>query len=96
MPKDKEVTFTEANGYYTTTWTLTLLDTSTSSSGARKTVTLTDDAELAVNNHLDPVASTGSRAAVKPFAVMLAMSLLLLAGAGVPGRRERRRRKHEA
>ena len=93
LPLNMQLTITETNENYTTTWQL---GSNTATTGSSTTVTLTDDEELAVTNYLPAVAPTGYRAAVKPFAVMLAMSLLLLAGAGVPGRRDRRRRKHEA
>ena len=88
LPLNEELTFTEDNEYYTTTWRL---DSEEETGGSSKTVTLTANAELAVTNDLKAVSPTGLSFRVVPYVLLLALGLCLIPvlPAG------RRRRKEE-
>ena len=75
LPKNKQVVFSEENGEYTTTWKL---NTDAATKGASTTVVLTDDATLAVVNRLEPPSPTGLTFPLAPYALMLAVGVLLL------------------
>lgn len=81
LPMGKEITISEANGNYTTTWKLNDGNATTSSG---MTVTLTADATLAVTNHLNAIGPTNVSFATRPFLWMLLFGLALLTGVAVP------------
>ena len=75
LPLHKEVEITEENDIYTTTWTLGNEEGTT---GSHKKMTLTEDCDLLVDNHLDPVAPTNYQTNIVPYLLMLAAGALLL------------------
>ena len=83
LPLNTVLTIAEANDNYTTTWQLA---SDTATTGSSTSVTLTDDAILAVTNNLPAVAPTGLSFAYAPFLLMAAAGIML----GLIGRRKRR------
>ena len=83
LPLNTVLTIAEANDNYTTTWQLA---SNTATTGSSTSVTLTDDAILAVTNNLPAVAPTGLSFAYAPFLLMAAAGIML----GLIGRRKRR------
>lgn len=81
LPKDKNVTISEANENYTTTWKL---NDEKATTGSGTTVTLTADATLAVTNHLNAIGPTNVSLATRPFLWMLLFGLALLTGVAGP------------
>ena len=77
----KEITISEANENYTTTWKL---NDETATTGSGTTVTLTADATLAVTNHLNAIGPTNVSLATRPFLWMLLFGLALLTGIAAP------------
>ena len=77
LPKGKNIIITEDNGAYDTTWTLGSCPDSPAS-GSSMTMILQDDDTLSVVNNLAPVAPTGYKTTIVPYALMLAAGLALL------------------
>jgi len=91
LPSNRAVQITEANGAYTTEWTagegpVTLSGSDT----ADVTITLAGSAEVTVTNTLNAVSPTGVRSVWRPFCLMLAAGLILLALAVHNGLRRRK------
>ena len=81
LPMGKEITISEANENYTTTWKL---NDENATTGSGTTVTLTADATLAVTNHLNAIGPTNVSLATRPLLWMLLFGLALLTGVAVP------------
>ena len=77
LPKGKNIIITEDNGAYDTTWTLGSCPDSPAG-GSSMTMILQDDDTLSVVNNLAPVAPTGYKTTIVPYALMLAAGLALL------------------
>jgi hypothetical protein len=75
LPLNTVLTIAEANDNYTTTWQLA---SNTATTGSSTSVTLTDDAILAVTNNLPAVAPTGYEARIAPYGLMLLCGAALL------------------
>ena len=75
LPFNKEVEITEENDIYTTTWTIGNEEGST---GNHRKMILTEDCNLIVDNHLDPVAPTNYQTNTVPYLLILLAGVLLL------------------
>ena len=78
LPKDKTITVSEQNGYYSTAWELTVDSEQTSGEGASMEFTLPDDGTLVVTNNLEPVAPTDYRSSVMPYLILLLSGAVLI------------------
>lgn len=85
LPKDKNVVFTEEDGYYKTYWKL---NGGVESQSSSTTIQLTEDSALAIRNHYFTPAPTGYASRQMPYICMGLLALLLLA-VMVIGRRRR-------
>ena len=88
LPSGRNITFTENNGSYKTSWELNGESISTGESTGVATVSLDGDSTLAVTNDLPAVAPTGYSATQLPFIFMGLFGLILLVVRLVGRRRE--------
>ena len=93
LPLNRQITLTEQNEIYTTTWKKDGADiTPTAGSGTSAvTLTLTGDSTLDVTNNLNAAAPTGVRAKTTPFGLMALGGVLILGIFLVPMALRRRR-----
>ena len=82
IPRGVTVVVSEANGYYTASYGITTVGSSTSTTGTGNTtsgtvIAMNTDTTVAFRNHLDPPSPTGLRFSVMPYALMLAAGLFL-------------------